>query len=204
MATGQSGFGFTPGELRFLRSLKTPHGIQEFLNRCPYHLATSAFSPRKVIREKTVHCLEAAIFGAAALRVLGFPPLVYDLEAEHDTDHVVAIYRVRGHWGAIARSNYAVLEYREPVYRNLRELSLSFFDGYFNLRRERTLRAFSRPVNLARFDRLGWTTAEKNVWFIPEYLCEIPHFPLLRPGMAKRLHRVDQRAYDAGLVGHRW
>jgi hypothetical protein len=195
---------FTPAELRKLRSLKTPYGIQRFIDDMPYHLATSAWSPQRVLRERTAHCLEGAIFGAAALRAIGHRPLIVDLESEHDTDHVIAVYRERGHWGAIAKSNYAGLEYREPIHRTLRELALSYFLLYFNLRRERTLRTFSRPVDLARFDRREWMTSEKDVWYIPEYLLEISHTRLLAPGTAKRLHRVERRTYEAGLVGHRW
>ncbi|HLZ48860.1 MAG TPA: hypothetical protein VKR80_09455, partial [Candidatus Limnocylindria bacterium] len=115
--------GFAPAELRKLRALKTPFGIQRFLDTMPYHLATTAWSPRTVLRERTVHCLEAAIFAAAALRAIGRRPLLADLEAEHDTDHVLAVFRERGLWGAIARSNYAGLEYREPIHRTLRELA---------------------------------------------------------------------------------
>ncbi len=119
----------------------------------PYHLAGTAWSPRRVLRERTAHCLEGAVFAAAALRVLGFPPLLLDLEAVQDTDHVVAVFRSRGHWGAIAKSNFSGLRYREPVHRSLRELVMSYFEGYINLRGDRTLRAYSRPVDLARFDR---------------------------------------------------
>lgn len=174
------------------------------MDAMPYHLATSAWSPRRVLKERTVHCLEGAIFAAAALRAIGHRPLIWDIEADNDTDHVVAIYKERGHWGAIAMSNYSGLRYREPIHRTLRELALTFFDPYFNLRRERTLRRYSRPVDLARFDRLSWMTTDKDVWFIPEYLLDIPHTPLLAPGMAKRLHRLDKRSFDAGLHGHRW
>jgi hypothetical protein len=195
---------FTPTELRTLRTLKTPYGVQRFLDDMPYHLATTAWSPRRVLREHTSHCLEGAIFGAAALRVLGFPALVLDLEAEHDTDHVIALFQVRGHWGAVAKSNYTGCRYREPIHRTLRELAISYFDVYFNLRGERTLRTFSRPVDLSRFDRLDWMTNEKDVWFIPEYLLTISHTPLLRPSMARRLTRLDKRSFEAGLVGHRW
>jgi hypothetical protein len=193
--------GFTAKELRKLRSLRDPHGIQHFLDDMPYHLADTAWSPRRVLCEETSHCLEGAIFAAAALRANGYPPLVFDLEAEGDTDHVVAIYKERGHWGAIAKSNYTGCRYREPVYRSLRELAMSYFEVYFNLRRERSLRTFSRPVNLARFDRLQWMTTEKPVWFIVDYLFNIPHFRLLRPGMAKRLHRLDNRSFAAGCLG---
>jgi hypothetical protein len=191
---------FTPAELRKLRSLKDPHGIQRFLDDMPYHLADTAWSPRRVLRENTSHCFEGAMFAAAALRANGYPPLVFDLEAEHDTDHVVAIYRVRDHWGAVAKSNYTGCRYREPVYRSLRELAMSYFDVYFNLRGERTLRTFSRPVNLARFDRLYWMTTEKHLWFVAEYLLTIYHFPLLTPPMIKSLHRLDCRSFRAGCL----
>ncbi|MBV8207598.1 MAG: hypothetical protein JO041_12460 [Acidobacteria bacterium] len=187
--------------MRFLKGLKTPAGIQRFLDEIPYHLASTSWSPRRVLRERTAHCLEGAIFGAAALRAVGFPPLVLDLEAHNDTDHVVAIYRVRGHWGAIAKSNYTGCRWRDPVFRNLRELAMSYFDVYFNLRGERSLRSYSQPVDLSRFDRRNWMTAEKSVWFIAEHLCHIPHRPLLKPWMAKSLQRLDQRSFDAGTLG---
>jgi len=141
------------------------------------------------------------MFAAAALRVNGFPPLILDLEAEHDTDHVVAVYRTDGHWGAVAKSNYTGCRYREPVYRTLRELALSYFNIYFNQRRERTLRTFSRPVNLARFDRQHWMTTEAPLWFIVDYLFEIHHYKLLRPETAKNLHRIDERLFRGECLG---
>ena len=169
----------------------------------PYHLADTAWSPRYVLEKKTAHCLEGAIFAAAALRVLGYPPLLVDLEAEQDTDHVIAVFKLDGHWGAIAKSNYAGCRYREPVHRTLRELAISYFDVYFNLRGERTLRRYSQPINLARFDARHWMTTDGPVWFIPEYLVDVAHTALISPRMARRLTRLDFRSYKAGLVGHR-
>ena len=198
-----SSFGFTPSELRQLGALKTPAGVQNFLDDLPYNLSYTARSPKRVLDDRTASCLEGGIFGAAALRILGFPPLIFDLEAEQDTDHVVAIFKMRGHWGAVAKSNFTGCRYREPVYRSLRELAMSYFNIYFNLRGERTLRRYSRPVNLARFDHLNWMTTEKPMWFIAEYLCEIPHISLLTPTMEKRLTRVDQRTLRGEMVGHR-
>src|SRR3954451_23299708 len=131
--------GFTPAELRKLRSLKNAYGIQRFLDDMPYHLEDTAWSPRKVLAEESSHCLEGAIFAAAALRANGYPPLLLDFEADHDTDHVIAIFRQDGAWGAIASSNYSTCRYRSPIYRSLRELALSYFEGYFNLRGERSL-----------------------------------------------------------------
>jgi hypothetical protein len=154
-----------------------------------------------VLREGTAHCMEGAFFGAAALRANGHPPLIVDLEAEHDTDHVLAVYRVKGLWGAVAKSNYTGCRYREPVYRSLRELAMSYFNIYFNMRGERTLRTFSRPVNLARFDDRQWMTTEKPIWFIVYHLLEIHHYKLLPLGMAKRLHRVDERTFRAEILG---
>ncbi|HKY50743.1 MAG TPA: hypothetical protein VJP45_05755 [Candidatus Limnocylindria bacterium] len=195
---------FTRAELRRLRALKTPHGIQRFIDAMPYHIATTAWSPRRVLAQRTAHCLEAAIFAAAALRAIGHAPLLLDLEAVNDTDHVIAVFQERRHWGAIAKSNYAFLEYREPIYRTLRELALSFFPAYFNLRGDRTLRTFSRPVDLTRFDARHWMTSEEDVWFIPEHLLTIPHTPLMPAATAKRLHRMGKRDFRAGLYGHRW
>ena len=191
---------FTPAELRKLRSLKTPHGIQHALNDMPYHLADTAWSPRRVLRENTSHCYEGALFAAAALRVNGYPPLLLDLEAQHDTDHVIAVYRVDGHWGAVAKSNYTGCRYREPVYRTLRELALSYFEVYFNLLGERTLRTFSRPVDMRRFDHLDWMTTDKPVWFVAEYLLTISHTRLISRAQSKRLHRLDGRSFRAGCL----
>ena len=203
--SGEKSRGFTPGEIQALRALKTPRGIQRALDAMPYHVAGTAWSPRRVLRERTAHCLEGAVFAAAALRVLGHPPLLLDLEAVQDSDHVIAVFRHRGHWGAIAKSNFSGLRYREPVYRSVRELAMSYFDGYINLRGERTLRAASRPVNLARFDqtRPGWMTAPGDLWWIAEHLVGVPHAPLLTRAMIGALSRVDRRSLDAALAGHR-
>jgi len=131
--------------------------------------------------------------------------LLLDLEAVQDTDHVISVYRVRGHWGAIAKSNFSGLRFREPVYRSVRELVMSYFEGYINLRGERTLRAYSRPLNLTRFDRShrGWMTSERDLWWVAEHLVGVPHTRLLTAAMTRTLSRVDRRSLDAGLVGYR-
>ena len=193
---------FTQKELRSLRHLRDPYGIQRFLYDLPYHHAETAWSPRRVLREKTAHCLEGAIFAAAALRANGYPPLIIDFEAKRDTDHVLAVYQVDGFWGAIAKSNFTGLRYREPVYRSLRELAISYFEDYFNLLGERTLRRYSAQVNLKRFDHLNWMTTDKPVWFVAEYLTKIHHYPLISRTQINHLHRVDERSLQAGLLGH--
>lgn len=196
---------WTREEARVLKRLRTPDRVQRFLDEeVGYNIepdGPSCFSPRLVLRHMRAHCMEGAMLAAAALRYHGHPPLLVDLEAVRDDDHVLAVYRVDGHWGAVAKSNYAGLRYREPVYRTVRELVMSYFDNYYNLRGERSLRAFSRPVNLRRFDRRRWMTAEEPVWFVPEHLCVIPHVPLLTAGQTRRLTKLDPRSFQAGCVG---
>ena len=187
------------------RRLNTPEKIQHFLdhevayNREPD--GPTCGSPRRVLLERKAHCMEGALFGAAALRALGYPPLLLDLEAVRDDDHVLAIFRRDGCWGAVAKSNYSGLRYREPVYRGLRELAMSYFEHYFNLKKEKTLRRYSRPVNLQRFDAIGWMTAEQDVWAVPEYLCTIAHRALVAPRAVRRLSPVDGRLFAAGRLG---
>lgn len=192
---------WTPAEIKKLKSLKNPEGIQKFLDAMPYHLADTAWSPRTVLQENSSHCLEGSIFAAAALKILGYPPLIWDLEAENDTDHVIAIYQKDGHWGAIAKSNYTGCRGREPVYRSLRELAMSYFHIYFNMRRERTLRNFSQPVNLNRFDKQNWMTTTKPVWFIVDHLLKISHTPLFNKKQIRGFAKVDDRTYQAECLG---
>ena len=197
--------GLAAAERRVLAALRTPERIQRFLDReIAYNKENggeTCRSPRRVLRDRVAHCLEGALLAAAALRVQGFRPLVLDLEAVRDDDHVLALFRQHGHWGAIAKSNYAGLRFREPVYRTLRELAMSYFEHYYNLDGEKTLRAYSRPVGLERFDGIGWMTAEQDLWAIPEYLVTISHTPLLPRGADRRLNRVDERLKAAGLLG---
>jgi len=198
-------YGLDPGELRVLKSLKTPDKIQRFLdvdiayNKEPD--GETIRSPRRVLRDRVGHCFEGALLAAAALRVQGHPPLLLDLESVRDDDHVLAIFKQNGCWGAIAKSNYSGLRFREPVYRTLRELAVSYFEHYFNLSREKTLRNYSRPVNLSRFDRIHWMTTEEDLWPLSDHLMQIPPTHLLTFAASRRLSRVDDRLFAAGLAG---
>lgn len=192
-------------ERQILRRLKSPAKIQQFLDdEIAYNQEPrgyTCFSPRQVLRKGVAHCMEGALVAAMALRHLGNPPLILDLEAVRDTDHVLAIYRVDGYWGAVAKSDYSGLRSREPVYKTIRELAMSYFEHFYNPSGEKTLRAYSRPVNLTRFDRrIRWMTTLEEVWPIPEYLCEIPHTSILTRDMEKRLARMDKKLYAAGRV----
>jgi hypothetical protein len=195
---------FTPAERAVFRKLKSPEKIQRFLDDLAYnkeHGGVTCRSPRRVLRDRTAHCMEGALFGAAALRMIGHPPLLLDLEAVRDVDHVLAIFRLRGHWGAVAKSNYSGLRYREPVYRTLRELVMSYFEHYYNLRKEKTLRRYSRPVNLERFAAIDWMTADEDVWAVPEYLLDVAHTDVMPRRLVRKLGRVDERLFRAGLFG---
>ena len=145
--------------------------------------------------------MDGALFAAAALRLQGYPALIVDLEAIQDDDHVIAVFRRRGLWGAVARSNYSGLRYREPLHPTVRSLVLSYFEWYHSLRREKTLRRFSRPIDLSRFDRIRWMTAEDDLWDIPDYLVGVRHERLIDPAMVRELGTLDRRAFEAGLVG---
>ena len=192
----------TPSERRLVSRLTTPFKIQAFLDDIPYSGEERYRCPLTVLRDRKGHCFDGAIFGAAMLRRIGYPPLIVDmLPNKRDDDHLLALYKVDGHWGAVAKSNFAGLRFREPVYRTLRELVMSYLESYFNLRREKTLRRYSRPLDLSRLDRLGWMTAEEDLWVIAEHLVRLPHCPVLDPGMVRRLGRVDRRQFAAGLVG---
>jgi hypothetical protein len=194
-----------PREENILTGLTTPAKIQRYLDcEIGYNtepLGDTCHSPRMVMREGVAHCMEGAMLAALALRLIGHPPLLVDLEAVRDSDHVLAVYRVDEHWGAVAKSDYRGLRSREPVYRTIRELVMSYFEHYYNPAGEKTLRAFSRPVNLARFNRIGWETREGDVWEIPNHLCDIPHTAILKPGMQRRLAPMDERLYKAGRFG---
>ncbi len=195
----------TRHELAAFRRLDAPAKLQQFLDDIPYNTEDEGEtfrSPRRVLRDRTANCIEGAVFAAATLRVRGEPPLIMDLTAVHDEDHVIAVYRRRGLWGAIATSKFTGLRARQPVYRTLRELAMSYFEHYFNLDGELTLRGHGRPVNLARFDRLRWMTSEVDLWPIAEHLERIPHVTLVRAATAARLTGVDARLRAADLLRH--
>jgi len=185
-----------------LRALHPAWRIQKFLDCLAYDVAASGCrSPRRVLAEEKVQCMDGALFAAAALRLQGHRPWIVDLEAVFDDDHVLAVFREKGAWGAIARSNYSGLRFREPVYPTLRTLVFSYFEPYFNLRRQKTLRRYSDPVDLSRFDRIEWMTSDEDLWEIPEYLVHVRHRRLLTPHQEKSLSPVDRRMFEAGLVG---
>lgn len=183
-------------ERKILRSLSTPAKIQDFLNSLRFRIIgdnQTCHSPRLVLRHREAQCVEGAMFAAAVLRFHGHRPLIVDLvSTAQDQDHVITVFEIDGCWGAISKTNHGVLRYREPVYRSIRELVMSYFHEYFlQSNRKKTLRSFSKPVNLSRFDRQQWETSEEPIWYVPEYLLTIPHSPILNRSQIARLRIAD-------------
>jgi hypothetical protein len=192
---------WTAGELRRLRSFKAPNDIQYYLNRLQYNDQPTTKSPRRVMKEGTAHCFEGALYAAAALRFLGYLPLIVDLTAHNDDDHVIAVYKINGFWGAVAKSNTTLLRFREPVYRGLRELVMSYFEMYFNTKGDKSLMQYSLPVNLERFDRRGWMTAEEDLDYIGDYLFSIRHIDIVPEAQRKLLSPADREVLKACFLG---
>ncbi len=178
-------------EIKVFHRFRTPYDIQQFLNRIPYDPDSGTSSPGAVALEQTANCFEGSLFAAAALRVLGYKPLIVDMMTENDDDHVIALFKQAKYYGAVAKSNTTMLRYREPVYRSLRELVMSYFDFYFNIKGEKSLRSYSNPVDLSRFDRQNWMTTDENLDCIGDYLYKVKHHQLLSKKMIGRLSRAD-------------
>jgi len=191
-------------EYKILKKLNTPVKIQNFLDTMKINFepeGDTVYSPMTLLKNKTCHCVEGAILAALALRVHGQPPLLLDLTAnKNDFDHVVALFKKDGKWGAISKTNHAVLRYREPIYNSVRELAMSYFHEYFNDNGKKNLRSFSAPVNLKRFDKRGWMTTEEEVDYIPEYLAEVKHFSILTRKQIRNLRKADPLEIEAGKI----
>lgn len=184
-----------------LRFLTTPLKIQQFLDNCTYNHEPLLRSPLEVLLARKAHCLDGAVFAAAGLRHIGYKPLLMDLRAVNDDDHVLALFQIGRSWGALAKSNYSGLRYREPIYRSLRELAISYFDDYFNLRAERTLRQYSRPLNLDKRWGNNWLVSSEIVEEIGCSLDNLRHYNLLNKIQIRQLTRIDRRLFEAGKLG---
>lgn len=193
---------FDRKELKVFARLDSPRAIQSFLDRMPYSAEERYRCPRSVLRDRTAHCFDGALFAAAALRRLGHRPLILDmLPNDRDDDHLLALFKRRGCWGAVAKSNFVGLRYREPVYRSVRELVMSYFEFYYNIEGEKTLRAYTTPLNLTPFDKQNWMANDEPLDAIADRLDEIRKYPVLARGVAARLSAMDKRTYTAGMLG---
>ncbi|HEY6281161.1 MAG TPA: hypothetical protein VIW72_05120 [Burkholderiales bacterium] len=195
--------GLTKAEYTILKRLSTPHKIQDFVSalRANFeHKGDTCLSVRQVLRRHHAHCIEGAMLAACALWIHGEPPLLLDLRAVHDFDHVVALFRRGGGWGAISKTNHAQLRYRDPVYRTLRELAMSYFHEYTNKKGRLTLRSYSRAFDLRKMDPKLWVTNGSDCWDMPEMLDEIRHYPLVTGKQVRLLCRRDAMERKVGTL----
>lgn len=199
--------GLAPAEFAVLRRLDTPHKIQDFLYSLKQNFekrGDTCHSVRKVLETKRAHCIEGAMFGACALWVHGEPPLLMDMRAVRDYDHVVALFRRGGRWGAISKTNGIGLRWRDPVYKTLRELAMSYFHEYYNHYSHKTLREYSLPFDMRRLDPKLWVSSEEHAWCVVEELDQLVHFPLVNGrSVATLAHRDPFERRIAGLRQYR-
>jgi len=197
-------YGFSKEEVKLFKSLNNPKKIQDFINKIPINKepeGDTCISPKQVLLQNRAHCIEGAMLAATIFRFHNQPPLVLDLTSNSkDFDHVVAVFKKDGYWGAISKTNHAVLRYREPVYKTIRELVLSYFHEYFLDNGKKTLRTYSMPINLSKFDNKNWMTSEKNVWFVADHLVKVKHYPIVNKKQIHFLRTAEPIEIEAGKI----
>ncbi|MBI4732028.1 MAG: hypothetical protein HY781_07880 [Chloroflexi bacterium] len=192
----------SPDERKLLDGLNSPTKIQSFLNGIPYSADEFYRCPLRVLRERKAHCFDGALFAAMALRRIGRPPLILELIPNaRDDDHILALFKKNDHWGAVAQSNFTGLRYREPVYRSLRELVMSYFEDFFNTAGEKTLVGYRGPINLKVFDDLDWMSSDAGLERLSTLIDRYRIQPVITDEMAASLTPVDERSLHAGLMG---
>jgi hypothetical protein len=192
---------WTSSEKDFLKTLKTPEKIQFYLDELIYNPSDDAISPRYVMMTGDGHCLEGGLLAACALELQGHLPLMVNLQAEDDDHHVITVYKTRHGWGSLSKSNTALLRGRDPVYRNVRELVMSYFEFYFNLKGEKSLYAYSDPINLNRYNHLEWRTTDNNLIGLGISFNDVVHFELATHKTLKQLPRASKLLQSACFLG---
>jgi hypothetical protein len=191
-----------PAERKILDGLNSPIKIQSFLNSIPYSEDELYRCPLRVLRERKAHCFDGALFAAMAIRRGGRPPLILELIPNNrDDDHILVLFKQYGHWGSVAQSNFSGLRYREPVYRSLHELVMSYFEDFFNSVGEKTLVGYRGPINLKVFDRLDWMGSDSGLEKLSNEMNRYKSHPVISPEMAASLSLVDERSLRAGMTG---
>lgn len=194
-------FSWSAADKKTLRGFNSPEKIQAFLDKCRYNKSSKLYSPSEVLNDQCAHCFDGAIFAASVLNYFGETPLILDLCAIEDDDHIITIFKNGAYFGAIAKSNYSGLRYREAIFKNERELVLSYFEGYFNIKAEKTLRSYSKAFNLLKVSKIDWKKTNNVYEQIVTALNHVKHYPIIPKGAGRRISKVDSRSYKAGLVG---
>jgi len=201
MKKSYSDIKWAEDEIELLKTFTNPWSIQVFLDSIDYNPSYECRSPRWVMRKKSAHCFEGALFAAAALDFIGYKPMIIDMKAYNDDDHVIAVFREDGYWGAVAKSNFSSLRFREPVYRSLRELVMSYFDFFFNIYGEKSLRSYSLPFDLTSFNKRNWATTDEDLEYVGDKIESLYHFPVVTEKMIKKLSIASDSMLKAGLLG---
>lgn len=196
-------YEWTRGESAILRRISNPDKAQSFIDALPYRCEDGHLSAKAALRDGRAHCFDGALLAAAALSQGGFSPRLIDLCATRDDDHIICAFQYRGRWGAVAKSNFPGLRFREPVYVTPRELVLSYFEFYFNLEGEKSLREFSEPLRLPARSRLDWECDDSCGDTVVELLSAQRHYRILRPRQERGLRQMDNRLYRSQLLGVR-
>jgi hypothetical protein len=194
---------FTEKEIKLIKKLNTPAKIQDFLNTLKFNFekrGETLKSPILTLREKNAHCFEGALLGAYLLSQHGYQPLILHLKtSKDDFDHVIALFKEKNFWGALSKTNHGVLRYREPVYKNIRELALSYFHEYFLKSGKKTLRSYSKPLNLNIFEK-NWETKQEYLWGIDQELDKIKHYDIVPKFFLKKLRLADEIEIKMGKI----
>lgn len=194
---------FSKQEIVLIKKLNTPAKVQDYLNSLRFNFeqkGETLKSPLFTMRAKSAHCLEGALLGAYILSLHGFKPYILHLKAlERDYDHIVVPFKIDGFWGALSKTNHAVLRYREPVYRSIRELVMSYFHEYFLNDGTKTLRQYSILLNLNNFEK-NWMTQEGDLWGIDEELDKIKHYDIVPKKYLKKLRKADKVEIISGKI----
>jgi hypothetical protein len=191
----------TPKQRRVFRSLITPGKIQRFLDRVRYSDSDTYFCPLTLMKKNYGGCFEGALFAAVVFRRLGYPSLIVELTSENDDDHILAVYKKNGFWGAVAKSIFPGLRSRQPVHRTVRELVMSYFEFYYNLKRKHTLRGYSAPLDLKKLDKKEWMFKDEAIVLVGKALDKTRHFPLFPSRLGRKLAKMDDWTYTAGMLG---
>lgn len=198
---------YTKAEKGIFSKMNSPAKIQDFLNKIPFNFekkGETCMSPRMVLEKNKAHCMEGALFAAAVLEYHGHQPLILDLRSSKkpfDYDHVVAIWNEEGFYGAISKTNHGVLRYREPIYKSIRELVMSYFHEYFLSNNGlKTLREYSDPFDLNHFNKIDWRISDKDLFEIPMYLDKITHHEILTKKQIKNLRKADKIEIEMGKI----
>jgi hypothetical protein len=194
---------FTKREITLMRKLNTPARVQDFLDGLRFNFekgGETLKSPIFTLRTRNAHCFEGALLGAYILSLHGFKPYLMHFKVmKGDYDHVITLFKVGGFWGALSKTNHAVLRYREPIYKNVRELAMSYFHEYFLNNRKKTLRQYSALLDLNTCEK-DWAISEDNLWYIDKKLDRIKHYDIVPKAYLKKLRKADKIEIEATKI----